>query len=99
MLTFIKNIWKSIFTPKVPSDDMFKRAADTSDLFNYTDPDFCEWAFGKDYKYMSSIKKLENWNRLHGDLFKIEPQDEIFKSLTKMGPFWQEHLKSLKNDK
>jgi hypothetical protein len=98
MITFLKNIWKSIFEIKKPGLDNFQRASVTTDLFDYTDPDFCEWAFGKDYKYMSSIRKMENWNRLHGDLFKIAPKDEIFQSLNKMGLFWQEHLKK-QNDK
>jgi hypothetical protein len=60
------------------------------------DQDFAEWAFGKEgwEAFVSNERKTplflaEAWNKLHGDLFKIDLEQPIMETLEKMKEEWR----------
>jgi hypothetical protein len=62
-----------------------------------TDTDFANWAFGADLwsKFMvhdaDVIDLMEDWNKLHGDLLRLDGGDSIKESCVKMKKLYEEH--------
>jgi hypothetical protein len=61
-----------------------------------SDEDFAHWAFGKDmwddfmqYK-IHPIDLMNEWNKRHGNLLRLEPHETIYSSMAKMKNFYSE---------
>lgn len=60
------------------------------------DEDFAHWAFGKETWDKFTVHELDcmdlmlEWNKLHGDLYLVEPTDYIEKSLVKMKELYEQ---------
>jgi len=109
MLKFFKDVWNCLFcksddyldiaslpaTPSI-SDKKSDKMGNLNKNLHHTNPDFNSWAFGDNYLALSSIQKMEAWNKMHGDLLMLKMDYEVHSSLCKMGGFWvQEDLKNL----
>lgn len=61
------------------------------------DIDFAYWAFGDAWDWFANqacdaIDLLEAWNITHGHVLLIDPDEEIYKSISKMKQLYKEHL-------
>lgn len=54
---------------------------------------FAEWSFGPDYKdLVEGTEWALAWNLLHGDLYMIDTNNEIYSDMEKMAKIWKEHI-------
>ena len=50
---------------------------------------FAKWAFGDDFENLIAIEFMINWNRLHGEIYKLDPTCSIRKDILKMIELWE----------
>jgi len=52
---------------------------------------FALWAFGKDYKALSTMKRFADaWNERHGDLHNIDRSSPIVRDMIIMTDLWRD---------
>lgn len=90
----MRKFWKW-FTQIFIHDPYYKDPAipEVPHLRFIEDKNFNTWAYGPGYKAYSPLKKLEQWNKLHGDLITFTPSDSKYRAMLKMENLWLEHKK------
>lgn len=65
-------------------------------LFQQCDQRFLYWAFGPDYKSLSTQEKMQRWNVYHKDLFRahilVSDVKEVRHQISQMGDAWSNYL-------
>lgn len=51
--------------------------------------EFALWAFGENYRVISSLEYLNSWNALHGTQYLIKPKSSLSEDLPKMIELWR----------
>lgn len=70
---------------------LFKKCQKIEKMFDASNPDFLDWAFG-DNKEGSLQQKMDYWNKHHKDLLIIEQIDHFYDQLPQMGAHWANSL-------
>lgn len=85
----MKKLWKWL-TQIFIHDPKYKDPAtqEVVHLKFLEDKEFNNWAFGPGYKAYNPLKKLDQWNKLHGDLITFTPPESKFQAFLKMEEIW-----------
>ena len=73
-------------------DDVFLSLHLRETIYTLTEnkvSEFSEWAFGPNYNEESEL--LENWNELHGHIFKFYEYENPHVVISKMIEIWREN--------
>jgi hypothetical protein len=61
-------------------------------LPNETVEEFAKWAFGPDFKDMTSLDLLRSWNVLHGEKYLLQSDSNRALDIAKMITIWEGSL-------
>lgn len=59
------------------------------------EPEFFSWAFSERDDFKEEIELMDEWNKLHGDLYKAKPDNNMWDDLQIM----HKHYKDYKDKK
>ncbi len=69
------------------------------------DESWAIWAFGNDvwidFKFceLDTMDLMEAWNRVHSDLMRLDPDDQIWYAIKKMKRYYEQHKRRMNMDK
>lgn len=61
-------------------------------LLNQCNPEFLLWAFGPNYKKLSTLEKMFVWNKRHGTKLLLKENGYIEDDLLAMGAIWADEV-------